>query len=569
MKSAPPAFALKLLGAFRLTGVDGERIEPSTKGMALIAMLAMADDGERPRRWLRDRLWGSRGEEQAQGSLRQELRALNRQLNGCGVKLLDYQRDVRNVRLALEHIQVDARDLAHETGGRPGFARREFLEGFDIPGEEGFEDWLRQQRDALETPADAPGSLPRHVVDLNLPMPGFAGQPALAVLPFVNLTGDPGADYLAQGLSEDLIDLLARLRWLPVIARSSSFAAGAEPVDHQAVGAQLGAKYLFEGRLRGAEGSYSLGVELTEAASRRVLWSRRLGLPSLSAPDMQTQLVTGLVGALDTRIDTAEQAAPHARMPHDLTVHDLIWRGRWHINRLTREDALRAAELFDQALALAPQSAEALIQAAWALGRSIWAERRDEAQVRRMRGLAQQAIQADPEDGRGHWLAGVAEMWLRNPDRAKALLRRAITLNPSLAEAHSALGDTYAWNGEAELALQSLRTALQLSPTDLMVFTMLSTMATAYWMQQSWAEAVDLAEQSIIRRPGYWYGHVIKITALVDLGDAAGAQRAWRDLKAAKRRFDLDAVDWVPFVEPSWNARIKERLAQARRGADG
>ncbi|HEY0437771.1 MAG TPA: tetratricopeptide repeat protein, partial [Phenylobacterium sp.] len=143
------------------------------------------------------------------------------------------------------------------------------------------------------------------------------------------------------------------------------------------------------------------------------------------------------------------------------------------------------------------------------------------------------------------------------------LLRRAIALNPSLAEAHAALGDTYTWNGEAELALQSLRTALRLSPTDLMVFTMLSAMATAYWMQGSWSEAIDLSEQSIIRRPGYWYGHVVKIAALVDQGNLAAARRAWSDLAAAKPGFDLGSIDWVPFVDASWNARIRARLAEA------
>src|SRR4030095_6850128 len=97
--------------------------------------------------------------------------------------------------------------------------------------------------------APEPAEKPLSVVDLSEPAPGFGGRPALAVLPLANLTGDPANDYLADGLREDLIDSLSRLRWLPVIARSSSFSFGAGDIDHSSVSRRLGARYLLEGRL--------------------------------------------------------------------------------------------------------------------------------------------------------------------------------------------------------------------------------------------------------------------------------------------------------------------------------
>jgi Predicted integral membrane protein len=561
MKRTGPAFTLKLMGSFRLSGAGGERIEiASRKGMALIAMLATSADGERARAWLQDRLWGSRQPKQAQDSLRRELHELRDLLNCGPAPLLGADR--RRVWLDLDNLAVDVRgDIPMPPAGA-----HEFLEGLDIPGEDGFEDWLREERRIrAEWPASAPTPepLPSRVVDVSQPAPGFKGQPALAVLPFANLTGDPGNDYLAEALGEDLIDRLSRLRWLPVIARTSSFATAATPLDHAAIGQRLGAKYLFEGRLRRAGDGYGLAVELSEAATRRVLWSDRIEAPQIFTPKVQAEIVAQLVGALDTRIDAAEQLRARTEPPRDAQVSDLIWKGRWHINRLTREDAEQARAAFARALEREPGSAEALIQSAWALGRSIWAERRSEAQVQEMRELAQRAIRADPDDSRGHWLAGVAEMWLRRPERAKTLLRRAIELNPSLAEAHSALGDTYLWNGEPELALQSLRASLRLNPTDLMVFTMLSAMATAYWMQGRFADAVDLAEQSVVRRPGYWYGHAVKIAALMDDGARAAGAQAWRDLMAAKPGFRLEALDWVPFIDCAWNARMKKLLEEA------
>jgi TolB-like protein/Tfp pilus assembly protein PilF len=561
------------MGAFRLSGSDGRRVDiASRKGIALLAMLAMSEHGERSRAWLQDRLWGSRGPNQAQGSLRNELLSLRRLVNNGGAELLVCARD--RIALNLEEVAVDARRVLVPGAAEepPSFlADSEFLEGLDIPGEDGFEDWLRDQRRLMaeQTAAQpAPRALPVRIVDVSTPAPGFGGRPALAVLPFQNLTGDPENDYLAEGLSEELIGRLARLRWLPVISRGSSFAfRGGQDVDHAAIGRQLGAKYLFEGRLRRMDESFTLGVELSEAASRRVLWSHRLEQPLIRSREVQTEIIASLVGALDTRIDAAEQIYVPRDPEPDASVSDLIWRGRWHVNRLTRADAARARELFDRALEIEPHSTEALIQMAWALARWIWAERRPREDAMRLRGLAQRAINADPEDGRAYLVAGAAEMFLRRSERAKALLRRARELNPSLAESHSVLGDALCWNAEPELALESLRAALRLSPNDTMAFAMLSNMATAHWMLGALPEAVDHAEQSIVRQPGFWYAHAVKIAALADMGDGAEAGRAYADLLATKPRFSVDAVDWVPFVDRSWNTKLKRRLSQASGAA--
>jgi TolB-like protein len=566
--TAVPAFTLKLMGAFRLSESDGGRIDiASRKGIALLAMLAMSEHGERSRSWLQDKLWGTRGPAQGRASLRTELLGLRRLLNASETELLICGRD--RIALNLKQVTVDARRMLDDAGvdeAAPFLADSEFLEGLDIPGEDGFEDWLRNQRRVLTERTEQPTSqaLPARIVDVSTPAPGFGGRPALAVLPFLNLTDDPENDYLAEGLSEELISRLSRLRWLPVISRWSSFAfRGDQDIDHAAIGRQLGAKYLFEGRLRRVEESFSLAVELSEANTSRVVWSHRLELPLIRSREVQTEIIASLVGALDTRIDAAEQIYVPRDPEPDASVSDLIWRGRWHVNRLTRADAARARELFDRALAIEPHSSEALIQAAWALARWIWAERRPQEDVMRLRALAQRAINADPEDGRAHLVAGAAEMFLRRPDRAKAQLRQACELSPSLAEAHSVLGDALCWNAEPELALESLRTAFRLSPNDLVAFAMLGNMATAHWMLGAWREAVDHAEQAIVRQPGFWYAHGVKIAALVDMGDGEAAGDAYADLVATKPRFSVDAVDWVPFVDRAWNAKLKRNLVQA------
>src|SRR5687768_5400485 len=187
MSGADSIFMLCLRGPFRLNAADGQRIEISSKkGMALIAMLATAPDGERTRTWLQDRLWGSRQRPQAQSSLRRELSLLRRSLNqGADTVLLcEYNR----VRLDLARFSVDIRAPRAAAAG-------EFLEGLDVAGEEGFEDWLREERTRHPTRVEpvSPGAMPViEAVDLPLAGSGaghgyrlvsaaeFTDRPALA-----------------------------------------------------------------------------------------------------------------------------------------------------------------------------------------------------------------------------------------------------------------------------------------------------------------------------------------------------------------------------------------------------
>lgn len=572
MTGASPPYTLNLMGAFRLFGPDGQRVEiASRKGVALVATLATAGDGERTRSWLQDKLWGTRQQSQAQGSLRRELSDLRKKLNFGSAPLLICDRD--RVRLDLERVVLDIEDPDRRANG----AVQDFLEGIDIPGEDGFEEWLREQRSALRArvapqPAAAPparpiGSpeVPASGVDLSQPAPGFDGRPALAVLPLANLTGNPANGYLAEGISEDLIDRLSRLRWLPVIARSSSFSFGASELDRGSISRRLGARYLLEGRLRRAPDGFALTASLSDAETGQVLWSPRLALPSASLIESLEPLVNDLVSVLDGRIDHAEQARARSgdRSNDELSLYELIWRGRWHLNRLTRADNEAANELFARALAIDPNCPEALIQATFRLGWSIWAQRGVDDEIAHMRKLAQRAIQADFEDGRGHMLAGIAEMWLKRPAPAIALLRQAIELNPSLSLAHVQLGTCYDLSGDAEAAVAQLKTGIRLSPNDVHLFLALAELGLAYSMLGEWDEAVRHADLALTRRPAYWYAHVIKVNALVRRGDLAGARRALGDLLRVKPNFSFEYMGWIPFVDRKWLDRLQDGLSIA------
>jgi TolB-like protein len=571
-------FALGLMGPFRLQKASGERIEiPSKKGIALIAMLAMAEDGERTRGFLQDKLWSRRQHAEGRGSLRRELSNLRKLLNQDAEPLLLFDRD--RVRLCVELIDIDVRRLAVDTAMT---ARGEFLEGLDIAGEEGFEDWLREQRGRLAprraAPAEtqpspptivAPPALPAHINDLSQTPSGFDGHPALAVLPFANLSGDTEFDYFAEGISEELIERLSRIRWLPVIARSSSFSFRADD-QRAAISRKLGAKYLLDGRVRRSSGAFALLIELSDTANARTIWSQRFPLDTSRSFEALDSILAETVVHLDSRIDYAEQIQARARRPAQPNVDYLIWRGRWHLNRLTTADSDMAQKLFAEALDLDPDSPEALIQSTFALGWSIWAGRLSTDKILQMRKLAQRAIQADPDDGRGYMLAGISEMWLRHPLAAQALLQQAIALNPSLALAHAQLGGSFNLAGQPTEAIGHLRTALRLSANDQTLFYTLGELALAFDMLGQWSDAIEHADHSLARRPAYWYAHVIKIDALVRSGDVTSASSAFKELLVVKRNFSTSYLEWLPFVDRSWIDKLAESLKRvSSEGGDG
>lgn len=559
-------FRLQLIGPFCLYGPEGVRIAiPSKKGVALLALLATARDGERTRSWLQVRLWGSRQQQQAQASLRNEMLKLKRAINIGPIPLITSNKE--RVKLDLSQISVDIEDLDRKPEGpwsNHGM-HSEFLEGLDIVGEEGFEEWLREQRSILRENLIEHRSIGPLFGEIangaqSISVMSFDKRPSLAILPFKDLTRSDDNSYLADGLTEELVDGVSRLRWLPVIAASSTFAYRNQSPDHTSLAQTLGVRFILEGRLSGDEGGYTLALSLSDTETGHIVWSHRTTLPSILSRATTDTLVRNLVGALDTGIDFVEQELALAKRTEDLTVIDMIWRARWHINRYTGKDAVIAHELIDKALAIQPDSPDALIQATYILAWSIWSRRDPEPHIRQLKQFARRAILADPLDSRGHMLAGMAEVWLRRTASAQLLLEHAISLNPSLSHAHAMLGSSHYLNGQPFKGLYPLETAIRLSPYDDHIFRVQGELAMAHFMLENFDTAIDYADRSLIHRPGYWYAHVVRVNSFVAMGDMKLARVARIELQEAKPNFSDVFFDWLPFVDRAWPERLRAAI---------
>lgn len=523
--------------------------------MALVAMLATAPGGERTRIWLQDRLWGSRGRQQAQQSLRRELTELRGLFADREAPMIDADRD--RVRLDMGRIllvQEDRRSNAL------------FLDGFDISGEEGFEEWLREERQreaALASIAPGLAALPHSVVDVRLPAPGFDGRPALAVLPFINASGRGGIDFWLDGVADELSDRLANLRWLPIIAASSMAAINHPGIEATRVRQLVGADYSLSGQLSWQDSAPSLKLRLMDGENGQQLWSDTFAIPDGVTRELLDELFAPIVSQLASQIDSRMQHKVIERQIEGLTIDERVWRARWHMKRLTRQDSEIAMSLLEEAVRERPNAADVLVALAFAQAWRVWTRRSSATDIEAFRSVAQRARDADPYDARAYLLLGIAEMWHHRLDPAEGLFREAIALNPSLANAHGHLGSNYSLGGDPERSFVSLRTALRLSPFDTEAFHQLGELALANFMLGRMAEAVENADYSLARRPAYFYAHVIKINALDAQGDARAAAEAHRRLMAVKPGFSPDDLEWLPFRDRSWVDKLKSGVWRA------
>ena len=574
-----------LLGPFSLVDAEGKDIAPrGRKACAILAMLATGPQARRSRRWLQDRLWSDRDEAQGAASLRQALYEI-RQSFGNQQCVLDADAYVVSLNTSRFLIDVDAHAASQGFAGEPP----DFLEGMDIR-DDAFEEWLREQRgywrDRLrdrargkgaepKTPGGVEagikaGSSPRNVppvaddlleaIIARLTMQDLR-RLAVAVLPLQNRTGIADLAYFTDGLSEDLVERLSRLRWLPVIARSSSFSVAGLDANLRAVSQRLGARYVIDGSIAMDRARYVVRVDLNNAQAESVLWSGTFDLPVETDTEAVEEVLADIVGRVETHIDLAEQRRAIERAGTGSPYDEHIWRGRWHLNKLTRRDAEIARHYFDLALLTNPEGPEALIQSGlWDLWR-IWTGRCSQSDIKLVMPNLRRAHMADMSDARGYTLLAIAQSWLRNQEQAIGNLSRAIELNPSLVKAYQQIGTCHYLVGEPEKAVPHLEMAIRLSPNDQHLFVCFGELAMARLMLGDHREATELATRALTFRPNYWYAHVVKLASIERSGDRGtleAARRVFRnsDIKLADRDFD-----WVPFEDQKWVAQLKRQAA--------
>ena len=329
-------------------------------------------------------------------------------------------------------------------------------------------------------------------------------KPSIAVLPFQNMSGDPEQEYFADGMVEEIITALSRIRWLFVIARNSTFTYKGQAIDVKQVGRDLGVRYVLEGSVRKAGGRVRITAQLIDATNGAHLWADRFDGSLEDVFELQDRVALSVSGVIEPALQAAETARSAKRPTNDLTAYDLYLRALVVFFPITKERTLDALRLLEQAIAIDRHYGPALSLAAFCHGRLVvegWAEE-PETSRRKAGDLARQALQAGENDP-GILVNAALVLALFGEDIGAmiGLLDRALALNPSFARGWFVSGLLRVWAGQPDLGIEHIETALRLSPRERMGQP-LSVIGMAYFFQRQFDEAATKLLLAMQDNPG-------------------------------------------------------------------
>ncbi len=333
-----------------------------------------------------------------------------------------------------------------------------------------------------------------------LPLPD---KPSIAVLPFTNMSNDPDQEYFSDGITEDIITALSKFRWFFVSARNSTFTYKGQAIDIKQVGRDLGVRYVLEGSVRKAGDRIRVTAQLIEAESGNHIWANRYDRVLADIFDLQDEMQQAIATAVEPELAGAEYERASRKSPKNLDAWDLCQQAFWHLNHRTREDAEKAAPLFEKAISIDPSLARAYAGYARLLVNTVgfgWGTDRDEL-VSRALSLASEAVRRDDRDSFTHDSLGRALAFSGENDRAVREHRLALQLNPNSAYTYWALGELLLTAGQPEEGLQQVELAQRLSPRDPLLFFFMSVKGLCLDRLGRTAEAERAHRQAISLKP--------------------------------------------------------------------
>jgi len=366
-----------------------------------------------------------------------------------------------------------------------------------------------------------------------LPLPD---KPSIAVLPFANLSGDPEQEYFADGMVEEIITALSRIRWLFVIARNSSFTYKGQADDVKQVGRELGVRYVLEGSVRKAGGRVRITAQLIDATSGAHLWADRFDGSLEDIFDPQDKVASSVAGVIEPTLQAAETARSENRPTNDITAYDLYLRAYAMVLSSTRQ-SLEALFLLEQAIERDPRCGPALAWAAFCCLRLLRDGRSEDPAEDRLKGddFARRALEVAGDDPGILANAALALAYFGEDIGAMiALVDRALGLNPNFARGWYISGVLRNWAGQPDIAIEHLEASLRLSPRA-RVGNSLAGIGAAHFLSRRFDEAVPKLLLTIQDSPSFTHPYRVLAACYAHMGRLDEAREIFERLRTITR----------------------------------
>ncbi len=406
------------------------------------------------------------------------------------------------------------------------------------------------------------------------PQPMAAGpeaeRPSIAVLPFQNLSGDAEQEYFADGIAEDLITALSRIRWLFVTARNSTFTYKGQAVDVKRVGRDMGVRYVVEGSVRRGGNRVRISAQLIDATTGNHVWAQRYDRELADFFDLQDEISETIAGAIEPELGAFERERARSRPPENLGAWEHAQRGFGHLWQFDKGENAQARRMFQGAIGLDPGlgPAHAGLAYSYLLDASLAFTESPADALDAAAGAAQEAIALDDRDALAHTALGRALVHLGDMEAGVAQLETAIELNPSFALAHYGLGQAYLYLVRAEESAAAIDTAIRLSPHDPYMWLWELSRAAAVSLTGDYAEVLVWARRAAQRPASGFFAVMWVAVALGRLGRQDEARAAVKRLLAMKPDFSIAWLkQYLHFAQQAYTDHLVADLQAA--GLDG
>ena len=440
--------------------------------------------------------------------------------------------------------------------------------------DEQFEIWLWRGGPAAKSDGAAPRVAERPVatsVAAAVPPPVFAApvadRPSIAVLAFDNLSSDPDAAFMADGVVEEITATLSRVRDFTVIARNSAYAYKGRSVDVRAIAAALGVRYVLEGSVRKAGGQLRITAQLIDATTGAHLWAEHYDGVAENLFDFQETIAAQVAGALQPSIRAAEIALARRKRPDSVVAYDLVLRALPHLWAHRQEDNAEAIRLLDEALRIDAAYARGAAVAAWARGQQIvyhWSKsiEADRAEGVRLIDAASDAVEDDPTALTA--LSTATLLLKRDLDGAQSFVDRALALDPNHAWAWARRGFIDAYRGNAAPGIACLDRAMRLSPLDPFNFNSMIGMGFANFAAGRFAEAAQWTQRALREKSGMNWAFRDLAVYLAHAGETDRAGEALHKFTESRPHVTVGAVaEALRFIEAKLLGRYLDGLRMA------
>jgi TolB-like protein len=397
------------------------------------------------------------------------------------------------------------------------------------------------------------------------PLPPPLDKPAIAVLPFANMSGEPEQEYFSDGIGENIITALSKLRWFLVIAGNSSFSYKDKAIPTRQIAEELGVGYLVEGSVRKSGDRVRITAQLNDVATGRQLWAERYDRSLADVFAVQDEITEAIVAAIEPQLYAAENFRARRKPPESLDAWDLVMRALSHYWRATRQDNIVAQALLEKAIALDPNYCQALavLAVSHTFGTHMgWEDRATAVPAAERAALA--AMRADSDDPWAHLAMATVYVYLGRFEDALAEFETALQLNPNFSLAQGYHGLVLAYCERWEEGADAARRAPRLSPRDPFSAIYSGVAAYAAFVGRDYHEAMRLAREAIRQRLDFAGAHRVLTAAAAMAGEIDVAKAALQELRRAQPDISLA---WIADRMPIKQDAEREHYLEAFRRA--